>query len=116
MLKLMRRNNKKGFTLVELIVVIAILAILALILVPAITSYVGKATDAKNEASAKALYNKALLLATDEGADKDYIEEGLADDLGADDEVVVNMDDAGVVVESITYTPKGGTAITIPTP
>lgn len=113
MLKLMRRNNKKGFTLVELIVVIAILAILALILVPAITSYVGKATEAKNEANAKALYNKALLLATEEGATEGTIKTGLAGDLGKGDSVEVNM--VSGVVQSITYT-TGGKSITIPTP
>ena len=37
-------NNKKGFTLIELIIVIAILAILSLILVP---SFMGYAKDAK---------------------------------------------------------------------
>lgn len=38
-------NNKKGFTLVEVIVVLVILAILAAILVPALTGYIDKAND-----------------------------------------------------------------------
>lgn len=42
MLKKMR-ENKKGFTLVELIVVLVILAILAALLVPALTGYIDKA-------------------------------------------------------------------------
>ncbi len=70
MLKLMRRNNKKGFTLVELIVVIAILAILALILVPAITGYVSKANKSKNQANARAVYTTAMLVNAD--ADEPY--------------------------------------------
>ena len=53
------KKDKKGFTLVELIVVIAILAILALILIPAITGYVSKAEKSKNEANARALYSQA---------------------------------------------------------
>ena len=36
-------ENKKGFTLVELIVVLVILAILAALLVPALTGYIDKA-------------------------------------------------------------------------
>ena len=40
-----KSNNKKGFTLVEVIVVLVILAILAAILVPALTGYIDKAND-----------------------------------------------------------------------
>ena len=42
MLKKMK-NNKKGFTKVELIVVLVILAILAAMLIPALTGYIDKA-------------------------------------------------------------------------
>ncbi len=42
MLKKLRKNNKKGFTLVELIVVLVILAAL---LVPALTGYIDKAKE-----------------------------------------------------------------------
>lgn len=37
------RNDKKGFTLVELIVVLVILAILAALLIPSLTGYINKA-------------------------------------------------------------------------
>lgn len=37
------KENKKGFTLVELIVVLVILAILAALLVPALTGYIDRA-------------------------------------------------------------------------
>lgn len=40
-------KNKKGFTLVELIVVLVILAILATLLVPALTGYIDKANKEK---------------------------------------------------------------------
>lgn len=40
-------KNKKGFTLVELIVVLVILAILAALLVPALTGYIDKANQEK---------------------------------------------------------------------
>ena len=56
MKKLLR--NKKGFTLIELIVVILILAILAAILVPSILNYVGKAGESKDQANARSLYSE----------------------------------------------------------
>ena len=40
-------KDKKGFTLVELIVVLVILAILAALLVPALTGYIDKANKNK---------------------------------------------------------------------
>lgn len=47
------KNKKKGFTLVELIVVLAILAILAAMLVPALTGYIDKANEKKIVAIAR---------------------------------------------------------------
>ena len=43
---IMNKKNKRGFTLVELIVVLVILAILASLLIPALTGYVTKAKKA----------------------------------------------------------------------
>ena len=45
--KISKMKNKKGFTLVELIVVLVILAILAALLVPALTGYIDKANKEK---------------------------------------------------------------------
>ena len=45
MLRRLKENKKKGFTLVELIVVLVILAILAALLIPALTGYIDKAKD-----------------------------------------------------------------------
>ena len=39
------KNKKRGFTLVELIVVLVILAILAALLIPALTGYINKAKE-----------------------------------------------------------------------
>lgn len=45
--KISKMKNKKGFTLVELIVVLVILAILAALLIPALTGYIDKANKEK---------------------------------------------------------------------
>jgi len=66
--------TKKGFTLIELIVVIAILAILAAILIPSLTGYLDRANDAKDEANARALYSEVMLgFASDDAFDPDTI-------------------------------------------
>lgn len=62
-----RKNNKKGFTLVEVIVVLVILAILAAIMIPALTGYIEKAN--KKTAMVEA---RAVLLATQTVASENY--------------------------------------------
>lgn len=48
----MKKLNKKGFTLTELIVVIAVIAILAAVLIPALTGYISKARQSAFEQEA----------------------------------------------------------------
>lgn len=60
--------NKKGFTLVELIVVISILAVLALILVPSIIGYTAKAKEAVGKANAKSCYSQLVAKQASEAA------------------------------------------------
>ena len=43
----MKRNNKKGFTIVELVIVIAVIAILAGVLIPTFAGIVAKANASK---------------------------------------------------------------------
>lgn len=50
------RKNKKGFTLIEIIVVLVIMGILLAIAIPSILGYVGKANDAKYLAQARGGY------------------------------------------------------------
>ncbi|MHB1315053.1 MAG: prepilin-type N-terminal cleavage/methylation domain-containing protein [Christensenellales bacterium] len=54
------RKNKKGFTLVEIIIVIAIIAILAAILIPTMSGYITAAEDQQYIANARAAYVAAL--------------------------------------------------------
>ena len=50
-----KKNTKRGFTLVELIVVLVILAILAALLIPALTGYIDKARKSQVVAETRAL-------------------------------------------------------------
>lgn len=49
-----KTNSKKGFTLVELVIVIAVIAILAAILVPTFSSVINNANETKEKADLKA--------------------------------------------------------------
>lgn len=57
--KLLGLKNKKGFTLIELIVVIAILAILAAILVPSMLNVLSDSKQKVADANARAVYSAA---------------------------------------------------------
>lgn len=52
------RKAKKGFTLIELIVVIAILGVLMAILIPSVTGYLKKARQSAANANAKSIYDQ----------------------------------------------------------
>ena len=52
----MKKNNKKGFTLAELLIVVAIIAVLVAISIPIFTAQLEKAREATDEANLRALY------------------------------------------------------------
>ena len=58
------RNDNKGFTLVELIVVLVILAILAAILVPALLGYIDEARNKQLQLHGKSIYTAAQSVAS----------------------------------------------------
>nr|PZN06693.1 MAG: hypothetical protein DIU64_13530 [Caldicoprobacter oshimai] len=60
-------KNKKGFTLIELVVVVAILGVLALLIVPNVVNRVNEARDAVLEANVKVINNAIKMYYTIEG-------------------------------------------------
>lgn len=60
----MKKMNKKGFTIVELVVVIAVIAILAAVMIPTFSGVTGKANDSARDQVAKAAHS-AYLVYTD---------------------------------------------------
>ena len=59
----MNRNSKKGFTIVELIIVIAVIAVLAAVLIPTFSNLIKKANEAKDTALVSNL-NKGLKMSS----------------------------------------------------
>ena len=60
------KNNKKGFTLVEIIVVLVILAVLAAASIPTMIRFVEDAKGKSEIANARAAYIAAQSIATEE--------------------------------------------------
>jgi prepilin-type N-terminal cleavage/methylation domain-containing protein len=63
---MIKRNNKKGFTIVELVIVIAVIAILAAVLIPTFSGIIRKANISADTQLAK---NLNEILAADEAVD-----------------------------------------------
>ena len=57
----MKRNNKKGFTIVELVIVIAVIAILSAVLIPTFTGIVDKAEATADLQNARNAYTEYLV-------------------------------------------------------
>ena len=64
-------RSKKGFTLIEIIVVVVIIAVLMAVAVPSVMSYINESNDAKYEAVAR-----AALINTQKALAVDYSEQG----------------------------------------
>ena len=73
--KIRKMKNKKGFTLVELIVVLVILAILAALLIPALTGYIDKANNQKVIATTRQVVMAAQTAGTEYYAKNDSLSE-----------------------------------------
>ena len=57
-----KRNSKKGFTLVELVIVIAVIAILASVLIPTFGGIIDKANKSAAEQEAANMYKQLYVL------------------------------------------------------
>ena len=58
----MKKMNKKGFTIVELVIVIAVIAILAAVMIPTFGGIIEKANKSSVQQTAQSLYKQALAL------------------------------------------------------
>ena len=82
----MRKNNRKGFTIVELVIVIAVIAILAAVLIPTFAGIVSKANDSAAVQEANAIYKNYTAMV-------DY-----ADGDSAEQDLVIKVSDKEYIV------------------
>ena len=76
----MKRNNKKGFTIVELVIVIAVIAILSAVLIPTFGNVITQANKSAVEQAARNAYTELVAydLAQDNALDGDKPATGFA--------------------------------------
>ena len=92
---MIKKLRKKGFTIVELVIVIAVIAILAAILIPTFSGIIKKANIASDTAMAKNM-NTALVMADSEG--------NTPEDMG---DVLFILYEAGYILENLNPTTNG---------
>lgn len=64
----MKKNNNKGFTLAELLIVVAIIAVLTAIAIPVFSAQLEKSREATDLANVRAAYAQVMVDALDDGA------------------------------------------------
>ena len=96
----MKKMNKKGFTIVELVIVIAVIAILAAVMIPTFSGIIDKANESAAKQQFMAIYKEGLALAlSDDGDAKNETEY-----VGTTYKVVFDANGQGATVYVGTYT------------
>ena len=95
----MQKNNRKGFTIVELVIVIAVIAILAGVLIPTFAGIIKKANISKAQQEAANLYKEVYALDMSDGKldgkDGKDDEDGITAVEGNTTEFTYNVDESG---------------------
>lgn len=107
----MKKMNKKGFTIVELVIVIAVIAILSAVLIPTFSGVVGEAKLTAAKSDARAEYQEYLR--TELGKGNDIA--GTADFVYKSDDGVIVLIVNGEVGDAFDSFDKADDAYTIMT-
>ena len=109
----MKKMNKKGFTIVELVIVIAVIAILAAVMIPTFGGIIKKANQSSVQQTAASLYKQAIALDLADG-----VQDG-KEKVGATETAITSIDNKTFTYEvengklkTFSYTDKNITATT----
>ncbi|MBO5715776.1 MAG: type II secretion system protein [Clostridia bacterium] len=108
----MKKNAKKGFTLVELLVVIAILAILSSVAVVGYTAFINKAEESKVDTE----LNQIVNILNAEYAEETEVDQTTIDDFIAKNtelQKLVAKDDKGVARATLTVKAEAGKNVVV---
>ena len=67
----MKKNNNKGFTLMEMLIVVAIIAVLVAIAIPVFTNQLEKAREATDMANIRSAYAEVMACALTGSSEED---------------------------------------------
>lgn len=93
----MKRENNKGFTLVELIIVVAIIAMLIAMIAPNLTSFLDTATNTTMSANAKTAYTSVNAWVTQQRVAGVSLE-----NIGASNPLVIRLKSDGSALQVTT--------------
>lgn len=93
----MKKNNKKGFTLVELVIVVAVMAVLVAVAIPTVSSITGSAREAVYDSNCRTIESMLKLEEAELSKDTD----GTVTLTAA--QVKTALEDAKLGIESATF-------------
>ncbi len=97
----MKKNNKKGFTLAELLIVVAIIAVLVAVSIPVFTAQLHKAQDATDLANIRSYYAELQTAAITDGVDSSKA--------ATDASSITLSDGESITLNNLRYTVTVGT-------
>ena len=116
----MKKMNRKGFTIVELVIVIAVIAILAAVLIPTFSNVVEKAQNSAALQEVKNAYTATLVAELETEETTDDVMSNLTTDINVKAEngkIITITKDGGAKVaaknETATYNVKDGKIVKI---
>ena len=90
----MKKNNKKGFTLVELVIVVAVMAVLVAVAIPTIGTITNSAKNAVDDSNARTI--ESVIKLAEANASKVATTDGVATLTGAEIQTAINNAKLGI--------------------
>lgn len=100
----MKKNNKKGFTLVELVIVVAVMAVLVAVAIPTVSSITGSAKKSVGETNARTIESMLKL----KEAELAKVKDGTVTLNAAEVKEALTAAKLGITTDKFVYDPATG--------